>query len=302
MVRLDDMRLMAELVSATNFTDVARALGIPKQTVSRRVGLLEAALGVRLVDRTTRSFRTTALGRAYAERCAEIVRSAEEVNQAIRGEATAISGTLRLTADPLFGERFLPPLIAEFVRTHPDVRIDVTLTSRFVDVVDEGFDVAFRVGAAGDASLVATRIADATLVLVASAGYAKARGLPRRVEDLASHDCIALSPEGSAPRWALRDPATGDVRWVPIAPRIRVNHLGLAREAALAGLGIANVPYFACGSDLARGALRLVLEDLVAPFGAIWVVHASRRLVTPRVRAFRDLAVARLRKINFSGR
>src|SRR4051794_7431706 len=97
MARLDDMRLMAELVTAQSFTDAARTLGIPKQTVSRRIGLLEGSLGVRLVDRTTRTFRMTAVGRAYAERCAEIVRSADEVNRAIRGEATEISGTVRVT-------------------------------------------------------------------------------------------------------------------------------------------------------------------------------------------------------------
>jgi len=292
-LHLDDMRLMAELTAAKNFTDVARRLAVPKQTVSRRVARLETSLGVRLVDRTTRSFRMTALGRGYADRCAEIVRLARDLHTAIRGEATEVSGTLRVTADPLFGETFLPPLIAAFARAHPGVRVDVTLTSRAVDLIEEGFDVAFRVGAAPDPSLVATRVADATLAFVASPGYAKARGLPRTPADLAKHDCIGLVPEGAAPRWAFRD---GDgVKWVPIAPRVRVNHLGLARHAALEGLGIANLPYFACRADVDRGALRLVLKSAMAPFGSIYVVVPPRRLMTPRTRAFRELAVASLR-------
>src|SRR5690349_9588640 len=133
--RLDDMRIVAALASAANFTRAARSLGMPKQTVSRRVGELEEAIGVRLVDRTTRTFRLTALGRGYAERCAEIVRLADETNRAIRGEATEISGTLRVMADPLFGEQFLAPIVEAFARAHPAVAIDVSLTSRYVDLV-----------------------------------------------------------------------------------------------------------------------------------------------------------------------
>lgn len=294
-VRLDDMRLAAALVGAGSFTAIARRFGIPKQTVSRRVGQLESALGVRLVDRSTRAFRLTALGRGYAERCAEVIRAADEVNRGLRGEVTAVSGTLRITADPLFGEHFLPPVIAEFVRRHPSARVDVVLTSRFVDLVEEGFDLAVRIGRTGDDSLIANRIADATLAFVAAPVYLKKRGTPATPEALAGHDCVALAPEGGAVRWAFRDGAATAIRWLPLEPRIRVNHLALARDAALAGLGIANLPSFACAAAIARGTLRPVLADHVAAFGAISVVHPSRRLVTPRVRVFRDLLVEHLR-------
>ena len=289
---LDDMRLVAALSAARSFTDVARALALPKQTVSRRVARIEVALGVRLAERTTRTFRLTALGRTYSERCVEIVRSADELNRAVRGETQTISGTLRVTADPLFGEIFLPGLIARFVDAHPSMRADVVLTSRTVDLVEEGFDVAFRVGATPDGSLVATRVADATMVLVASPSYLASRRAPRSPEDLARHDCVALAPEGGAARWAFRD---GDaIRWSPITPRLRVNHLGLAREAAREGIGIANLPYFACAELVARGELRVVLADRAAPFGAIHVVSPVRGFVTPRVRAFRELALSYL--------
>ncbi|MCI0570102.1 MAG: LysR family transcriptional regulator [Myxococcaceae bacterium] len=292
-VRLDDMRLMATLVVAANFTDVAARIGLPKQTVSRRVAQLETALGVRLVDRSTRSFRLTALGRGYAERCAEVVRAADEANRAIRGEATEVSGTLRVTADPLFGEQFLPPILAEFSRRYPAVRTDVLLTSRVVDLVDEGFDVAFRVGPPPETALVATRIADALLVFVASPAYLEARGTPRSVDTLGEHDLIALAPEGGAPRWAIQEGS--GLRWFPVTPKMRVNHLGLARAAALSGLGIANLPYFACKDAVDMGKLRLVLVPKGVPFGTVYVVQPPRRLVTPRVRLFRELAVSQLR-------
>jgi DNA-binding transcriptional LysR family regulator len=293
-VRLDDMRLVGALVGAGSFTAVARRLGLPKQTVSRRIAQLEGSLGVRLVDRTTRSLHLTALGRGYAERCAELVRMADELNVTVRGEVTDVSGTLRVTADPLFGEHFLPALIEEFVRAHPSVRVDAVLTSRYVELVEEGFDLAFRVGLPGDASLVATRVADATLVFVASPGYVSTRGAPRKPEDLAAHDCIALAPEGGPPRWAFPE-GTG-VRWVPVSPRIRVNHLGLAREAALQGLGITNLPYFACARALERGELVQVLAEHTVAFGGIHLVHPSRRLATARVRAFRELALDFLKR------
>jgi DNA-binding transcriptional LysR family regulator len=282
--RLDDMRLVAELTSGENFTQIARRLGMPKQTVSRRIGALETSLGLRLVERTTRSFTLSGQGRAYAERCAEIVRLADELHRAMRGEATEISGTLRVTADPLFGEHFLPPIVAEFARVHPSVRVDVVLTSRHVEVVEEGFDVAFRVGGQPPPSLSATRIAEASMSFVASKRYLQRRGTPHSPDDLARHDCIALVPEGAAPRWAFRD------GWRAISPRVRVNHLGLAQRAAIEGLGIANIPSFA------KGTLTEVLREHVASFGAIWVVHPTRRLVTPRTRAFRDLAIATLAK------
>jgi DNA-binding transcriptional LysR family regulator len=281
--RLDDMRLAAALVSASSFTDLASKLSMPKQTVSRRIGALEDAIGVRLVDRTTRTFRVTAVGRGYAERCAEIVRLAEEVQRTVRGEATDVAGTLRVTADPLFGEEFLPPIIEAFARKHPQVLVDVTLTSRQVNLVDEGFDVAFRVGSPGDPSLVATKIADAELVFVASPGYLRLRGTPKSPRELSRHDCIALAPEGAPVRWAFGD------KWVSISPRIRVNHLGLALAAARAGLGIANIPSFALTDKL-----RVIFSPAV--FGGIYLVHASRKLTVARTRAFRDIALRELRR------
>ena len=149
-------------------------------------------------------------------------------------------------------------------------------------------------GGLSDSSLVATRVADALLVFVASPEYLAARGTPRRAAELARHDIVALTPEGAAPRWAV--PERGEVLWVTLTPRVRVNHLGLARAAALEGLGIANLPFFACKEDVDRGRLRVVLAPRGVPFGGIFVVQPPRRLVTPRVRLFRELAAAHLKR------
>jgi DNA-binding transcriptional LysR family regulator len=286
--RLDDMRLAAELLSANSFTDLAHRLAMPKQTVSRRIALLESALGVRLVDRTTRTFRLTSVGRGYGEKAAEIVRQAEELQRTVRGEATDIAGTLRITADPLFGEQFLSPIIASFAKAYPAVVVDVTLTNRQVNLIEEGFDVAFRVGSPGDPSLAATRIADAELLLVASPKYIKKRGLPKKPEDLARHQLIALAPEGTPARWSFEG------GWLPIAPRIRVNSMKLARDAALDGFGITNLPSFACAEHIRKKQLRVVLD--ASSFGGIFLVTASRKLLVARTRAFRELALSALRK------
>src|SRR5262249_46190581 len=157
-----------------------------------RIAELEVELGLRLVDRTTRAFRLTDAGRRYAERCAEIVRLADEATDDVRGQSAEITGTLRVTADPLLGELFLPPIIAAFLRAHPKVAVDAVLTSRFVDLVEEGFDVAVRVGELSDSSLAAQSVGPARLVYVASPSYLRVRGTPRSPSDLAEHDCVAL--------------------------------------------------------------------------------------------------------------
>jgi DNA-binding transcriptional LysR family regulator len=292
MLRVDEMRLIAALEGVASFTELGRRLGIPKQTISRRIAEVEERLALRLVERTTRAFRLTEVGRRYVERCGEVTRLADEVAREMAGAAAQVTGTLRVTADPLFGELFLPPIVARFVRAHPKADVDVMATSRFVDLVEEGFDVAFRVGALPDSSLIAHRIAPADMAYVASPAYLRRAGRPRTPEQLATHACIALAPEGTTARWAFLE---GDaVRWVPIRPRIRVNALALARSSVLDGLGIANLPRFACARALEKGKLVQLFESRTAAFGAIHLVHPSKRLVPARVQAFVAIALEEL--------
>lgn len=288
-VRIDDMRLFARIAEAQSLSDAARRLGIPKQTVSRRLADLEQALGVPLVARTTRSLRLTDVGRAYAVRCAEITRLAQEANLSVASPADAPSGTLRITADPTFGEALLPDILAVYAARFTQVRVEIELTNRVVDLVEEGFDAAFRVGNLQDSTLVGRRLGRARLVLVASPAYLQARGAVDEPEALAEHDCIELPPQGGPTRWPLSGPDGSQV--VTATGRIRVNALPMARRAALAGLGVAALPEFACADDLAHGRLKRVLPQWSAEVGGVFVVYPAHRVLTARVRKLVDVAV-----------
>ena len=170
-MKLEDMRLFARVAAARSFTGAARQLGIPKQTLSRRVAGLEHALGVRLLHRTTRRLYLTEVGAAYAERCDEVIRMAEEANRSVTDAGEVPKGTLRVTADPVFGEAFLGGVITEFARRWPEVHVEVVLTRRRVDLVEEGFDLAFRVGRVDDPALTATRLGPARVRYCASPRY-----------------------------------------------------------------------------------------------------------------------------------
>jgi len=293
-VRIDDMRLFAAVAEKLSFTAAAEDLGIPKQTVSRRVAALESELGVRLLHRTTRSMRLTDVGRAYATRCAQIVKMADDANQAVTDQSDQVLGTLRVTADPLFGEAFLADLVHDYREAHPGVTIELMLTQRKVDLVEEGFDVAFRVGAMADSSLVATALGPASMCYCASPSYLEARGRPVHPNELSEHDCITLLPESSASRWLFMiDDA---MKWFPIESKLRVNHLPTARRLAVADAGIVNLPAFAAKPLIEAGLLESVLRGFQAPFGEVRLVYLGRGLLSPRVRHFIDMAVERFRR------
>jgi len=163
-----------------------------------------------------------------------------------------------------------------------------------VDLVEEGFDVAFRVGSQKDSSLVQTKLGPASVFYCASPAYVAARGTPSSVEDLDEHECVALAPEGTPARWLFVIDA--EPRWRPVSGRLRLNHLPTAKRIALAGGGIVNLPAFACAAELEGGTLVSLLADHVVPFGNVSLVYAERQLLAPRVRRFVDLTVERFRE------
>lgn len=292
MARLDDMRVFAELADAGSISGAARALGVPKQTVSRRLAALEDALGVELARRTTRRVTLTDVGRAYAARCSEVVRLADEANRAVTSQLDAVVGTLRVTADHSFGEAFLPGVVTAYVQQHDGVRVDVLLTSRKVDLIDEGFDVAFRIGPPPDVTyLAATRLGPARLVTVASPNYLERRGTPRTIADLGSHDCLASVPSLARTGWPMN--IGGGLRIAPIEARIRVTGLSMARHAALSGAGIAHLPEFSVRDDIAQGTLVRILEAYSPDVGGVHVVYPHSQLLAPKVSEFVAMAVER---------
>jgi DNA-binding transcriptional LysR family regulator len=288
-IKLEDMRLFAKVAHERSFTAAARVLGVPKQTLSRRVAELEQALGVQLLHRTTRRMQLSDVGAAYAERCAEIVRVADEANRAVVDRNETPRGTLRLTADPVFGEAFLTELVIEYANRWPEVRLDVVLTRRRVDLVEEGFDLAFRIGGIDDPALSASNLGPARVRYCASPGYLARHGTPTTPEELTRHECVLVATERAATRWPFAS-EQGSVRLVPVSGRLVLSSFAMARAAALAGLGIAIFPEFACAEDIRRKRLVPILDGCVAEVGAVWLVHAARRFLPARVRAFADLA------------
>jgi DNA-binding transcriptional LysR family regulator len=294
MVRLDDMRVFAALAEAGSFTGAAAVLGVPKQTVSRRLAELEAALGVELARRTTRTLTLTDVGRAYAARCAEVARLADEANRAAASRTDLVSGILRITADSSFGEALLPDLVAAYVRENDGVNVEVLLTARKVDLVDEGIDAAFRVGPPPDvAHLAATRLGPAHLWTVAAPAYLERRGTPTTLADLATHDCVAAIPEHRPAAWPFA--IDGTFRLVPIIARMRVNAAAMARHGALAALGVAHLPQFAAIDDVAAGRLVRLLPEHTPEVGGLHVVYPHTYLLAPKVRRFVEMAVAHFR-------
>jgi DNA-binding transcriptional LysR family regulator len=289
---LDDMRLFSKVAEARSFTAAARLLGMPKQTLSRRVAELEQELGVQLLLRTTRRLHLTDVGAAYAVRCGEIVRLAEEANHAVTDTRQVPKGVLRVTADPVFGEAFVTGLVVEYASRWPEVQVEAVLTRRHVNLLEEGFDVAFRIGKVDDPALTATRLGPARVRYCASPAYLKRRGAPSSPEELHQHECILVVSEGAPMRWPFRGPK-GDML-VPVSGRLRFNSFAMAHAAALQGLGIAIFPEFACADDIQRGRLVPVLEDAGVEVGAVWLVHPTHRYLTARVRTFIELALQRL--------
>lgn len=286
-ISLEDMRLFANVAEAQSFTAAAQRLGIPKQTLSRRVAEFERAIGVPLMHRTTRRLQLTAVGAAYAVRCTEIARIADEANRAVRDAQETPSGTLRVTADPVFGEAFLGELVIEYARRWPDVRLDVVLTRRRVDLVEEGFDIAFRIGEVDDAALAGVPLGPARVRYCASPAYLKKRGAPKTPGDLEAHDCIVVSSDGAPSRWPFA--GKKGLIMVPVSGRLVLTSFSIARAAALAGLGIAIFPEFACASEVRERRLVPVLDAHCTGVGGVWLVHAARRFLPARARAFVDL-------------
>lgn len=289
MIDWNEMVVYCKVVETGSFVGAARALGLPKSTVSRKVAGLEERLGVRLLHRTTRVVRTTPVGHVYFERCARLVSDAEEADRLVTSAQERPTGLLRITTSSLVAERWLCAIVADYLSANPDVRVDLMITNRMVDLVDEGYDVALRAGILPDGDLVARRLQPGRTVLVASPAYLERRGVPRSIDDLSRHDCVIADSDSSRGVWSF-----GDLR-LAVSGRLAVNDIRLARDAALAGLGIARLPSFLVGEDVLQGRLLRVLPQLPDTFGGLYAVYPSRRHLSTAVRSFVDFCIERFR-------
>ncbi|CAN94929.1 LysR-family transcriptional regulator [Sorangium cellulosum So ce56] len=278
---LDEMRAFLEVARRQSFSAAARALGLTSSSVSKQVARLEERLGAQLLRRTTRRVSLTEAGSLYAERADRILSDIEEARRAVADLDGTPRGTLRISAPTVLGSIRVAPAVLACRAKYPELRIDLDLTDRIVDLVAERIDVAVRLAAEiSPASLVARRLADDLRVLCASPRYLRRHGTPRRLEDLADHDCITLNLDPVA-RWTLVGPE-GE-RVVPVSGTFRSSDTITLRDAAVAGVGLANLPDYVVQDQLESGALRRVLPEYGASQRASFAVYAAPARAAVRV-------------------
>jgi DNA-binding transcriptional LysR family regulator len=288
---LNELQVFAHVVQAGSFTRASDSLRMPKSTVSRKVAALERRLGARLLQRTTRRMMLTEAGRAYFAHCQRVLAEAEAAERAVGHLQRAPRGVLRVAAPANLGQ-LLGPLVVEYLRTYPEVELVLACANRSVDLIEEGFDLAIRLGRVADSSLVARGLFGVPSMLVASPDYRQRRGVPSRPEDLAAHPCMAIA-SGPFHRNLQLKKGSRVVR-VPIRGPLNVDDFDILRQAASSGLGIALLPAWRCSDDVASGRLEQLLTQWAAPVVPMHVVHHGARAIAPSARAFVDLLMARL--------
>lgn len=292
MDRFQSFSTFAKVVELGSFAAAAERLEVSTSAVSRQVAELEAHLEVRLLNRTTRRLSLTEAGQAFYERCVQLLADLEETEAAVRSEAVVPKGTLRITCGVTFGERYLAPAVAEFAGRHQQVAFDIDLSDRSVDLVEEGFDLAIRIGPVGQQALVARRIGDTQLICCASPAYLASRPPIRTPDDLQHHECFAYTYVATASAWTFE--ARDGIRHAPrINFRHRANNGSMLAAMASAGVGIALEPDFIIASEVRSGRLVRVLPDYQPPRSPISAVYPSRRHLSAKVRSFVEFLAAR---------
>jgi DNA-binding transcriptional LysR family regulator len=281
---LNEILVFARVVQAGSFIGASTKLGIPKSTVSRRVSELEKRLNARLLQRTTRKLSLTDVGRTYFDYCSRIIAEVEDAERAVGSLQQTPRGPLRITSGP--NVSFLAPILAEYLKRYPEVRIELVTTTRSVDLVEERFDLGIRAGVLADSSLVARSLGKVSWFLVATPGYLKKRGRPRTPEDLAKHDVLFFGAglENVGPRLEK----DGRTVQVSLSPRFTASDMDILHAVSMTGVGIGFVPAFLCIDDLRTRRLERVLAEWSAPSVPIHLVYPSTRHISPKVKTFVD--------------
>ncbi|RZJ06763.1 MAG: LysR family transcriptional regulator [Rubrivivax sp.] len=293
MDRLQTMEVFVAVVDRGGFASAARKLDLSAPVVTRAVAELEARLGVRLLTRTTRTVRVTEAGARYADDCRRILADVGESDAATSGIRTQIKGLLNVTAPAVFGNLHVTPIVADYLQRYAEVDAQCLFVDRVVNLVDEGLDVAVRIGELPDSSLQAIPVGHVRRMLVATAAYLDEHGRPSTPSDLARHSLIQPTSVSPYPEWRFAHGGKPVVQ--RIRPRLRITTNDAGRTAALTGLGIARLVSYQVADDLASGALEVLLPEYETPSIPVHVLHREGRHATQKVRAFVDLAVAMLR-------
>jgi DNA-binding transcriptional LysR family regulator len=290
--RFAAIRAFTQVVESGSFSAAAARLGLSTTAASRHVAELEAHLHTRLLNRTTRRVSLTESGRAFYERSIQLLADLGEAEEEAQRAAVVPRGTIRLTTSVNFGVRHVAPAIAAFLGAHAEVRFDVSLSDRVVDLVEEGFDLGVRIGAPGSDNIVARKLGETRLVPCASPEYLKAHGAPQAPEDLARHNCFTYEYVSPRNLWRFRD-AAGAEHPVRVSGNLHSNNGDLLAEAAARGAGVVFEPAFIVGPEVRAGRLVPLLQEFVAPPMPIYAVYPSRKHLSAKVRLFVDFLVER---------
>jgi DNA-binding transcriptional LysR family regulator len=293
MDRFESLKVFATVVEAGSFSAAARRLGTPLATVSRKVSELEALLKVRLLNRSTRQVRPTDGGERFYRTGRRILDELAEAERLASGEYAAPRGELIVTAPIVFGRLHMVPVICAFLGEYPEVEIKLQLSDRNLDLLGEHIDLALRIGALADSSMIAQRLGEVRWVVCASPAYLERRGLPRHPRQLGAHDCVAFANLEAPREWVFRD--GGKLASHAINPRLTVTTAEAAIDAAISGLGVTRVlSYQVAGSARAK-SLEIILADFEPDAMPVSLVHAGGRTIAQKLRAFLDFAAPRLK-------
>ncbi|MBP0599675.1 LysR family transcriptional regulator [Herbaspirillum sp. LeCh32-8] len=276
----------AEVVARGSLSAAARAEGIAPAMIGRRLDALEERLGVKLLQRTTRKIALTNEGAAFLEDCQRILADLEDAESAVSERSARASGDLLISAPAGFGRQHVAPLVPSFLAEHRDVTLTLNLNDRIADVIGEGIDVAIRIATLTDSNLVSVKLADNHRVIVAAPSYLRRHGTPQTPDDLARHNCLTMSSEGSQRGWTLKQ--SGKVGVQKIGGNMVCNDGEVLHNWALAGRGLAWRSMWEVGAAIEAGELITVLDKFAAPAPSIYAVFAQRRHLPLRIRAFVD--------------
>jgi DNA-binding transcriptional LysR family regulator len=294
MDRLDEMAIFLAILEQGSLVGAARRLRRSAPAVTRALAALEDRMGARLVARTTRRLSPTEAGRALAERARSLLGDYEEALAGVAG--APIRGLLRVTAPVQFGRRHVTPLVAGFLDSYPEISVELVLNDRNLDLIEEGLDVALRIGPLADSSLLVRRVGEVRRVLVASPDYLARRGVPRKPAALAGHDTVFGTSRPETLEWRFGSSSRGPV--VRLSPRLLINDIEAQLLAARAGRGIARALSYQVVEDLAAGTLVRLLPEFEPPPLPVQLMAPGGGHMAPKVRAFLDHAAEALRRLN----
>lgn len=292
MDKFANLEALVAVVESGGFSRAADRLGIAKSVISRRVSALEQELGVQLLRRTTRSQSLTGPGRVFHERAVRILADLEEAEQSIVDDSAALRGILKLAAPLSFGLRHLNPALNDFMREHPAIELDLDLNDREVNLVEEGFDMAIRIGVLRDSTLLARRLGTARFVTCASPDYLARQGVPQHPHELERHAGLHYSNATLRQVWQFDDDTRDALLAIPQI-RMRANNGEILAAAAVAGFGIINSPTFIVSEPLVKGELNTILDDYRPPPVGIYAVYPPGRMMPRRVQLFTDFLIER---------